>query len=321
MRTDKGENFVLTLLSSNSFSTSIDRVNSLDNLKSSLHTSIQNIKTTKNVLEGVKQELVDKKEETEDLKNKQLVLKSEISENKKEKNSVLSVTKGQEKLYKQTLANTEKKAGEIRSKLYSFQDGTSVNFGDLYTFAKRASASTGIRVEFILAILEQESALGSNVGQCYVYDDAGSLKHITKGADRGSMKPDSLSPFLTITSALGRDKYKTRVSCALNYGYGGAMGISQFMPATWVGFASRIQSATGASYADPWNSSHAIMGTGFLLKENGAGSQSFSAERNAACKYYSGRSCSASTVATNYGNQVMSRVQGIQNKIEILKNN
>ena len=99
------------------------------------------------------------------------------------------------------------------------------------------------------------------------------------------------------------------------------MGISQFMPATWLGFKSQIESATGAANADPWNSTHAIMGTGFLLKENGAGSQTFSSERNAACKYYSGRGCSASGVATGYGNQVMSRIQGIQDKIQVLKNN
>lgn len=321
MRTDRVSNFTVALLSEDTFSESFDKINNLDDLKSNLHSSIQNIKVTKDVLNNVKTELEVKKEEAEDLKNKKIVLKNEILENKQEKDSVLKITKGQEKLYQATLADTEKKANEIRSKLFSFQDGTSVKFGDLYDFATRASKSTGVRVEFILAILEQESAFGTNVGQCYVTNDIGSLKHITTQKDRGSMKPDSLSPFFEIVTALDRDKFKTRVSCALSYGYGGAMGISQFMPATWLGFQSKIKNATGATYADPWNSAHAIMGSGFLLQENGASSQAFSAERNAACKYYSGRSCSNSTVATNYGNQVMSRISGIQAKIEVLKNN
>ena len=321
MNTDKSDNFVVTILSKDNFSDSVDNLNNLDNLKSSLQSSVQNIRTTKEVIEGVKVQLEDKKEKEEDFKSQKIVLKNEIDQNKQEKKTILTVTKGQEKLYKETLANTEKKASEIRSKLFSFQDGTSVKFGDLYDFAKKASAASGVRTEFILAILEQESGLGKNVGQCYMYNDTGSLKHITNGGERGSMKPDSLQPFLQITSALGRDKFKTKVSCSLSYGYGGAMGISQFMPATWLGFKSQIESATGASNADPWNSAHAIVGTGFLLKQDGASAQTFSAERNAACRYYSGRGCSASGVATGYGNQVMSRIQGIQDKIQVLKNN
>ena len=321
MATDKGPDFAMALLSENNFSDAVDNMNSLDNLKASLSLSVKNVKTTKSVLEDIKVDLENRKDKQEDLKSQKEVLKSEIAENKQEKKTILNVTKGEEKLYRQTLANTEKRASEIRSKIFSFQDGSSVKFGDLYTFAKNASKATGIRTEFILAILEQESGLGRNVGQCYMTDEAGTLNHIKSGESRGTMKPDSLTPFNTITSALGRDKFKTKVSCSLSYGYGGAMGISQFMPATWVGFAASIKSATGAPYADPWNSAHAIMGTGFLLKANGAGSQEYSGERNAACKYYSGGGCSRSSNAAGYGNQVMARIQGIQDKIQILNNN
>ncbi len=321
MEMSKSDNFTLLLLSQDNFSKAVDNVNNLNNIKKSLVITIENVKTTKNILEGVKKELEENKEKEESIKSEQIVKKKEIAEDKQEKNEILKVTKGEEKLYQQKLANTEQKAKEIRSKLYTFQDGSQVNFGNLYEYAKNASAATGVRTEFILAILEQESAFGANVGQCYMADDSGKLINIKSGAERGKMKPDSIQPFNSITSSLGRDKNQTRVSCALSYGYGGAMGMSQFMPATWIGFKSRIEDATGAPIADPWNAYHAITGTAFLLKQDGASKQTYQDERTAACRYYSGGSCSRSSAAANYGNQVMSRIQSIQNRINVLKNN
>jgi membrane-bound lytic murein transglycosylase B len=312
---------VLSLLSNDSVSASVDNLYRINNLKSALVSSVKAIKNTKNTLEVVKSDLEDTKEEEESLKSRQVVQKTEIEDTKSEKKTILTQTKGEEKKYQELLKNTEKKAGEIRSALFSFKDGSSVNFGNLYDYAKQASASTGVRTEFILAILEQESAFGTNVGQCNVSDNAGNLIGATSGSSKGKMKPDSVPHFFTITSSLGRDAFKTRVSCALSYGYGGAMGMSQFMPATWIGYESKIKTSTGASAADPWNPRHAITGTGYLLKDNGAGTQEYAGERNAACKYYSGGSCSKSSNAAKYGNQVMARIAGIQKKIEVLKNN
>lgn len=314
-------NLILSILSDRSISSSVDNLYNINNLKASLVSSVEAIRKNKNVLEDVKLELEDTKEEEESLKSRQVVQKIEIEDTKTEKKTILKETKGQEKAYQELLKNTEKRAKDIRAVLFSFKDGTQVNFGNLYDYAKQAGSATGVRPEFILAILEQESAFGSNVGQCYVSDVSGALVSITSGKAKGSMKPDSLQPFLDITSSLGRDQFKTRVSCSLSYGYGGAMGMSQFMPATWVGYKNRIQSATGASVADPWNAFHSITGTAYLLKDNKAGSQNYTDERNAACKYYSGSSCIKSSNAANYGNQVMARISGIQAKIEVLKNN
>ena len=313
-------NIVLSLLSSNSLSASVDNLYNINGLKTALLTSVEAVKQNKNTLEVIKSELEDVKVEEESLKSEQVVQKLEIEENKVEKKSILKQTKGEEKKYQELLKNTEKKAAEIRNKLFSFKDGSSVNFGDLYEYAKQSSLSSGIRTEFILAILEQESAFGTNVGQCYVKDTEGSLTSINSDVSRGKMRPDSVPHFFNITKDLGRNSYKTRVSCALSYGYGGAMGMSQFMPSTWINYVDKIKSVTGNG-ADPWNPKHAILGTGFLLKDNGGSSQTYEAERNSACKYYSGGSCSKSSAAAKYGNQVMSRISGIQNKIEVLKNN
>lgn len=321
MQTSPDNDFVLNILSENTLSSSVDNLNNLSNLKSSLGTSVKSIKNTKAVLEDVATQLESKKEKEESLKSKQLVQKQEIDANKKEKATILQVTKGEEKKYQALVADNQKKAAHIRSKLFSFHDGTQVNFGDLYRFSKSASAATGVRTEFILAILEQESGYGVDIGSCYVSNDNGDLVGMNTGSAKGQMRPDSLEPFRQITSALGRDFNKTRVSCSLSYGYGGAMGMSQFMPATWIIYASKIASSLGVSYADPWNPAHAIMGTAYMLSQDGASSQGYESERNAACKYYSGRGCASSSNGAKYGNQVMGRIQGIQDKIAIMIGN
>ena len=136
------------------------------------------------------------------------------------------------------------------------------------------------------------------------------------------MKPDrDVAPFLKITAAAGRDWQNTRVSCPQEIGYGGAMGPAQFIPSTWVLYDDLITKATGEAVADPWNPRDAFMAAGFLLRDNGATKGGYSAERDAACKYFSGRRCSQSSWAATYGTQVMQKAANIQeNMIDPLQN-
>ncbi|MEN9852708.1 MAG: hypothetical protein RI996_651, partial [Candidatus Parcubacteria bacterium] len=204
-----------------------------------------------------------------------------------------------------------------RAALFSLQDGSSIKFGTLYDFAKRAQASTGVRAAFIMAVMSQETNLGANTGQCYMKDSGGGLVSISSGASRGEMRPNSVQPFISITQAVGRDTFKTKVSCAFQ-GYGGAMGIAQFMPATWMSIKKRIENASGATYADPWNNYHAVTAMGIFLADLGAAKQTTEAERNAACRYYSGRACSAG-VGNAYGNAVLRKEASIQAQIDLLQ--
>lgn len=144
MNTDNNTDFMVSLLSSSNFSESVDNINNLNNLKSSLKSSIEAIKNTKNVLEDVTDQLSQKKDTEQSLKSQQEVQKKEINSNKAEKADILKVTKGEEKKYQALMAENQKKASEIRAKLFSFQDGTEVKFGDLYQYSKSASAATGV---------------------------------------------------------------------------------------------------------------------------------------------------------------------------------
>jgi hypothetical protein len=172
--------------------------------------------------------------------------------------------------------------------------------------------------------LTQESNLGANVGQCY-------LTNIKTGAGVGYktgtifsnvMKPMGLpgrkgdiDDFISITTSLGRDPYKTLVSCPIAgvAGYGGAMGPAQFIPSTWVGYQKRLESVLG-HYADPWNPRDAFIASAMLLSDKGAIGNVPSAQLRAACSYYGtvGSSCV-------YGNSVMRLKIGIQANIDLLQ--
>jgi hypothetical protein len=54
------------------------------------------------------------------------------------------------------------------------------------------------------------------------------------------------------------------------------------------------------------------------LKDLGAVSGNEAAERNAACKYYSGRSCASSSAGAGYGNSVMQKLYSMQADIDKL---
>ena len=97
------------------------------------------------------------------------------------------------------------------------------------------------------------------------------------------------------------------------------MGPSQFIASTWQIFENRIEKITGSSVADPWNPRDAITATALYLADLGAVTGNEASERNAACKYYSGRSCAVSGVAAGYGNSVMKKINGIQSDIDKLQ--
>src|SRR3989344_3029471 len=140
--------------------------------------------------------------------------------------------------------------------------------------------------------------------------------------------PRDTVPFADITKRLGRDWKITPVSCPPGYtysssrGYGGGMGPSQFIPSTWELFKDRIGKMVGvsANQADPWNPAHSFMATAMYLSDLGAVAGSYTGERNAACRYYSGRACD-NKKPTNYtyGNGVMEKSETIQANIDFLK--
>ena len=144
---------------------------------------------------------------------------------------------------------------------------------------------------------------------------------------------DDQTIYQGITRALGLTADGQPLSCPMaSGGWGGAMGISQFIPATWASYAGfdkqgnynaandRIRQVLGSGVmSNPWNNLHGITATSLYMQDLGAAAGTYTAEREAACKYYSGRGCSAPNVRNAfYGNAVMSHKIGIQADIDIL---
>ncbi len=172
-------------------------------------------------------------------------------------------------------------------------NGTStikVNFkAEACPAAKAAQEITGVDKDFILAIFSQETAGGANTGGCKPHN--------------ANMYPEDIAALERI---VGRQNIATtNVSCASGGGHGGAIGLMQFRPTTWL-------STTDRADRNPWNVNDALTVAGLLLKKNGAVSD----PRNAACKYYSGDACKAGRYPPNefYGNEVMARMNYIKQK-------
>lgn len=229
---------------------------------------------------------------------------------------LLAISKGNEAQYSSVLAAKAAQEAQIRAALFALAGGSSpIKFGDALKYAQVASARTGVDPAFLLAILTQESNLGKNVGTCYLTDPTtGSGVNARTGEVVANvMKPSrDVQPFEEIVQSLGGDPAKQLVSCPQSIGYGGAMGPAQFIASTWMLLKNRVASALHISTPNPWDPEDAIMAEALFMEDLGAGPGTYTAERNAACKYYSGTTCRTSNGSTSYGNSVMALASSIQ---------
>ena len=306
------------LLSQNNLSTLFSDLDTFQSVQESLKITFEQIRNNETQTQTEKDALGKRKNSEEDALAVIQTEKNNIQSDEKEKQRLLSISKGNEQTYSQILADKKAKAAEIREALFALAGGgQAIPFGDALKYANEASKSTGIRPAFLLAILTQESALGKNVGSCYLTD-------LTTGAGAsaksGNLFPNvmhptrDIPPFISITKSLGLDAMKTMVSCPILSagGYGGAMGPAQFIASTWMLFKDRISKMIGITNPNPWNPEHAFTASALYLTDLGAYSGSPTSEKNAACRYYSGKSCSAGSVSNSYGVQVMAKADNIQ---------
>lgn len=254
------------------------------------------------------------KKELEDKQNKELDAQKEIEyeqklvkDKEKERSYVLSLHQQEANAYAKIVAERQKRAASIRAALFSLRDSAAIPFGKALEYAQAASAKTGIRPAFLLAILQQESNLGANVGTCNRPGDPPSKSW------KAVMKPSrDQAPFLRITSELGLNPDTVPVSCPIAGvgGYGGAMGPAQFIPSTWELYKAKLAALLGHT-PNPWEPQDAFMASAVYLSELVGGRSGYSAEREAALRYYAGGNWAKAQNAF-YGNQVMSRAENIQ---------
>jgi membrane-bound lytic murein transglycosylase B len=306
------------LLFEDTISGAFDTIFNLKNLSKKLEETLKNTKEMKQNLEKMKETLEEEKDEMESLMKIKELQKLETDKTINEKKNLLEVTKGQESEYQKLIKEKQKRADEIRKRIFELVGiAKPPTFEEAYRLAKYVESITNVRAAFLLAVLTQESNLGKNIGQCYLTDPTtGEGKRINTGAFvEKVMHPTRDVPhFLQITLNLNRDWKKTPVSCPMGFGWGGAMGPAQFIPSTWVKYQSRIMAITGS--ADPWNIRDAFVAAGLLLADAGAGERTLSAEWKAAMIYFSG---TVDSRYSFYGNSVIAIAKAYEEDIKTLE--
>ncbi|MFZ2522665.1 MAG: hypothetical protein WAX25_04220 [Minisyncoccia bacterium] len=320
-KTNEIDSFSLpeVILGNKNISEFFSDIDTFQSVNRSLQDLFVEVRATKNLTQKEKAELDKQKDKEADTKAAAEVQKKQVEADEKEKQYLIKVNKTNEKTYTEVISERQKKAGEIRAKLFKLAGGSNpIPFGDALAFAQTASLKTGVSPSLLLAVLTQESSLGANVGKCYLTDTNTGAGVNTSGTKTfpNVMKPTrDVSPFLEITNKLGFSYLKTVVSCPIAgvAGYGGAMGPAQFIPSTWKLFEDRLRNTLGRE-PNPWNPEDAFSASSFYLGDLGAGSGTYSSEIRAACKYYGsgGSTCS-------YGRSVMNLKNSIQADIDYLE--
>jgi peptidoglycan hydrolase CwlO-like protein len=296
----EGTTVMEVLLQSDNFSDFFGDVNNLTVLQDNLRSTIQDITDLKGQLEDQKSQLEIARSDAAAAQLAQQQQKSQTASTKQQKASLLAATQGQEAKYQQLAKATQAQINAIKNRLFDLLGGGAMKFEQAYQYAKFAQDATGVRAAFLLAILNRESALGVNVGQC---------------SYQRAMNPKDQPIFLSITAALNINPNTQLVSCANADGqYGGAMGPAQFIPRTWQTYAPRVMAITGRSIASPWNNQDAFVAAALYLRDAGASSN----EKTAAAKYYCGANWNRYVCTQVYGQRVVEQAAQFQQDIDTI---
>jgi len=324
---------VEVMLSKQSFSEFFTDVATFQTLKESLNESLDVLHGIRRDTYEQKNDLENKQETEAEMKRIQELEKQEIEKKEAEKEKILTVTKGEEREYQALLDSQRKTASQLRNALFELLGGGGgIAFPEAVRLANYAAGVTGVDAALILAILEQETNIGSNLGSC-LFTDSSSNKPI--------MHPTRDEPvFLAIADVLGFDPYSRTVSCPLyqggsRVGWGGAMGPSQFIPSTWAMYGGIVSTGSGFTYSqsadairringtsgpsNPFNNQDAFIATALLMRDNGANG-TYAGDRTAALRYYAGWGGASNPANAFYGDQVMNRKSRLAQEIEILSN-
>ncbi len=306
------DNFSLPemVLSNQNLSDFFEEVDEFSAIKTSLYNTFENIRDTKQKTHEEREVLGVQQDAVIDARLEIEAQKRIVEQKQAEKEVLLATKKNEERTYEQIVAEKQRRAVEIRAALFALRDTASIPFGEALQYAREAEKLTGVRPAFLLAILKQESNLGENVGTCNRPGDAQSWRDIMPGPNDNSWRDDQTN-YLKITKALGLDPDSMPLSCPWQGGWGGAMGPSQFIPATWLQYADRVGNLVGVSMPNPWNPEHAFMASALYLADLGASNGGYTSERRAALQYYAGSNWSLPQNQF-YGDGVMAKATDIQ---------
>ena len=278
------ETLLEVVLKNEKFSDFFDEIKALEDVQEEIHSVLKVIDSLKSDLVADKKEIEAEREEQNMLKSLQMVQKYSVESKQNQKENILSQTKGQEQRYQQMIQGAQKDIAYIKEQL-SLLDRYNITINDAVQYAVFAASKTGIRPAFLLGVLEAESRLGLNVGkgnwQEDMYQCYRSLGYISRAEKEKNA-------FFQICEGLGLNPDLQPVSAEPWYGCGGAMGVGQFMPTTWLAYVDQIVAITGNNPPNPWNHKDAFVASAIKLSQGGANLRTEYGERMAYGKYLGG---------------------------------
>jgi membrane-bound lytic murein transglycosylase B len=271
--------FLESFLKNPQLSTLWDDSENIALFESNLNADVAQLNTLTGTLQDQNQQLAQSQSAAQTAEQYAAAQAQQVAASKAQQAQLLAATKSDAAAKAALAAQAKATAAQIRNQIFQLLGGGSLTFGQAYQYAKVASQATGVNAALILAILNRESALGQNVGQC---------------SYKTAMSPSNIPIFLQIVQQLGLNPTQMLVSCPNADGvYGGAMGPAQFEPSTWELYVSQIAAITGDNPPSPWSNADAFVATGLYLKGAMQGCEAnYSAQldidRCTAAKYYAG---------------------------------
>jgi peptidoglycan hydrolase CwlO-like protein len=297
------ESMVTLIFSQKRLSDVFSEMSSLETIQDKTLATISDIRTIKDDLETQKDDLSQKKDDELQLKALQEIQRAALRIQETDKKNLLTQTKGEEAAYQKMLTKAKADATAIKKQMYLLEGvGLSMTLEDAYKHAKFAADRTGVRPAFLLAVLKEESSWGTNVGT---------------GIWKRDMNPRDQKAFLQICDELNLDPNQMPVSRKPSYGWGGAMGPAQFLPATWLSYEDQVARLTGNNPPSPWDIDDAFTAAALKLSNAGASSQNDDAEWKAAMVYFAGNNW-GKKVYSFYGDEVMDLAALIQSQLDIM---
>ncbi len=285
-----GDRTLVEMLLAKDLSEFFREFDALEVMQDEAQVTLDQLRDLKVGLEHEKEILGEKYKEYTGLKVVELTEKQAVEGHKAEKADLLAVTRGEEQRYQSLIAQKQRDIAAIRQQIASLtRAGISVE--NAVQAAEIAAKGTGIRTAFLLALLETET------GRRFANGEITAGSFTGTGNWRYDMNPSQHGCFMTVTSRLGLNPDTVKVSAKPGYGWGGAMGVAQFIPCTWERYQARVSQVTGNYPSNPWNLIDGFTASALYLADYGAAAQTYNAEYAAACAYISGRTTCPSNVA------------------------
>lgn len=304
------------VLQNDAFSEFFDYIHQIQLTQTNLRQTITDIRGLREQLDDQRDTLKGKQGELEQMRALTEVQRRDLASAKGAKNSVLKTTQGQEAKYQQLIQTSKRDLERLKEQIYYLQQ-SGITVQDAVKYAELAAIGAGIRPAFLLALLEVESRLGLNVGSGNWRDDM-YLCYVRLAALYPTKKDHYLNraeteknAYMTIVNSLGINPDSVKVSREPTYGCGGAMGPAQFIPSTWLGYASAVTALTKRAVANPWNTEDAFTASAIKLSRGGAASKTPAGEIAAAKAYISGNPNCVQAVCNSYANTIQQKAAAI----------